>query len=275
MATTTSTTSARNGRLGAPGLDAPDLEALDPSARAVGQQARLADGLARLRRRTKLVATERWLLVGGSVLVPLGAILVILGWFGAAHTGRLFEQIPYMISGGLFGLVLVIAGSFSYFGYWLARLVSDERQQTGQLLDALERIEGHLANGSTAPRAAATAAPARAPLSSTRPEFVATLTGSLYHLPDCLVVADRSADDLRSVRAGAKGRSPCRICLPPEESADDAAAGPGGRPGDAAVPGGRPGDAMGRGGRPGDAAGEWGRPDDAGSDVAPDPAPRD
>ena len=30
-----------------------------------------------------------------------------------------------------------------------------------------------------------------APLSSTRPEFVATTSGSLYHRPDCLVVADR------------------------------------------------------------------------------------
>jgi hypothetical protein len=255
MATTTSTPSARNGGLGAPGQDAPDLAALDPSARADGQQARLADGLARLRRRTKLVATERWLLVAGSVMVPLGGILVILGWFGASHTGRLFEQIPYMISGGLFGLVLVIAGSFSYFGYWLARLVSDERQQTGQLLEALERIEGHLANGSIAPSAAAIAAPARAPLSSTRPEFVATLTGSLYHRPDCLVVADRSSDDLRSVRAGAKGRSPCRICLPPDEGTGD--------------------DAAGSGGRPGDTAGDWGRPADTARDAAPDPAPRD
>ncbi|TMM17565.1 MAG: hypothetical protein E6G01_05630 [Actinobacteria bacterium] len=201
MATTTSSPSVRNGGHGTAGPDAPDLEAsVDPAARAAGEQARLADSLARLRRRTKLVATERWLLVAGSVMVPLGAILVILGWFG-------------------FGLVLVIAGSFCYFGYWLARLVSDERQQTNQLLEALERIEGHLANGSTPPTRDAATAPARPPLSSTRPEFVATLTGSLYHRPDCLVVADRSADDLRSVRAGAKGRTPCRICLPPDEEA--------------------------------------------------------
>jgi hypothetical protein len=227
MATTTSSPSVRNAGHRAHGLDAAEIAASVDPTRAAGQQARLADSLARLRRRTKLVATERWLLVAGSVMVPLGAILVILGWFGASHTGRLFEQIPYMISGGLFGLVLVIAGSFAYFGYWLARLVSDERHQTNQLLEALERIEGHLANGSAAPSSPARGSaetPARRPLSSTRPEFVATLTGSLYHRPDCLVVADRSAQDLRSVRAGAKGRSPCRICLPPDDGADDATA---------------------------------------------------
>ncbi len=226
--------SGRNEKLDVVDMDAPELEAsVDPAARSVGQQARLADSMARLRRRTKLVATERWLLVAGSVMVPLGGILVILGWFGAAHTGRLFEQIPYMISGGLFGLVLVIAGGFSYFGYWLARLVSEARQQNNQMLEALERIAGHLANGSSAPtsgspapaRGASTGAAARPALSSTRPEFVATLTGSLYHRPDCLVVTDRSAEDLRSVRAGAKGRTPCRICLPPDEEAEDATAG--------------------------------------------------
>jgi hypothetical protein len=223
MATTTPSPSAHDGGLEAPGPEAPGDEpgALGSSDRVNGNQDRLADSLARLRRRTKLVATERWLLVAGSVMVPLGGILVILGWFGASHTGRLFEQIPYMISGGLFGLVLVIAGGFCYFGYWLARLVSDERQQSNQLLEALVRIEGHLANGSAPPARGAGAAPTRAPLSSARPEFVATTTGSLYHRPDCPVVADRPADELRSVRAGAKGRSPCRMCLPSEEGAPE------------------------------------------------------
>jgi hypothetical protein len=178
-----------------------------------------------------------------------------------------------MISGGLSGLVPVIAGGFSYFGYWLARLVSEEHQQNNQLLETLERIAGHLANGSSAPASGTSAtparrtspAPARPPLSSTRPGFVATLTGSLYHRPDCLVVADRSAQDLRTVRAGAKGRSPCRMCLPRDEEADDAAAGPGGRPEE--TPGGAQRGAAGPGGRPEETR--------AGTEVAPEPAPRD
>jgi hypothetical protein len=224
MATTTPSSPADSGGPPAPGPEAPDAEptSASPSDRVNGNQARLADSLAGLRRRTRLVATERWLLVAGSVMVPLGGILVILGWFGASHTGRLFEQIPYMISGGLFGLVLVIAGGFCYFGYWLSRMVSDERQQSNQLLEALVRIEGHLANGSNGQAKATASASARAPLSSTRPEFVATTTGSLYHRPDCQVVADRPADELRSVRAGARGRSPCRMCLPSEEGAPEA-----------------------------------------------------
>ena len=33
--------------------------------------------------------------------MPLGVVFVLLAWYGAAHTTRVFEQIPYMISGGL------------------------------------------------------------------------------------------------------------------------------------------------------------------------------
>ena len=34
-------------------------------------------------------------------LLAAGVVFVILGWYGAAHTNILTEQIPYLISGGL------------------------------------------------------------------------------------------------------------------------------------------------------------------------------
>src|SRR5438128_2494785 len=37
-----------------------------------------------------------------------GIVLVLLGWYGAAYTNILTEQIPYLISGGLLGLGLII-----------------------------------------------------------------------------------------------------------------------------------------------------------------------
>jgi len=61
----------------------------------------LSDRLTALRRRTKFVVTDRTLLTVGSILMPLGAVLVLLAWYGSAHTTRLFEQIPYLISGAL------------------------------------------------------------------------------------------------------------------------------------------------------------------------------
>src|SRR5438067_3746300 len=44
-------------------------------------------------------------------LLAAGVVFVILGWYGAAHTNILTEQIPYLISGGLPGLgSIILAG---------------------------------------------------------------------------------------------------------------------------------------------------------------------
>src|SRR4051794_250263 len=94
----------------------------------------LAAAMAGVRRRGELVVTERWLVVAGGVMMPLGAILIVFGGDGAAHTSRLFEQVPYLISGGLLGLALIVLGAACYFGYWIARLVATQRETLGAML---------------------------------------------------------------------------------------------------------------------------------------------
>ena len=178
-----------------------DASIVAPDAGREDAQSQLAAGLAKLRRRSGLVVTDRWLLYIGGVLLPLGALLVIAGWYGAAHTTRLFEEVPYLISGGLFGLTLVIIGAAFYFGYWLTRMVSGERQ----MLDVLLRIEERLDQA---------AGPAGAAPVARVGGLVATRTGSMFHRPDCPVVADRPASELRAVRLPAEGLSACRICAP-------------------------------------------------------------
>src|SRR3954447_2517496 len=102
--------------------------------------ASLTERLTALRRRTGFVVTDRMLLTAGSILMPLGGVLVILGWYGAAHTTRVFEQIPYLISGGVLGIVCAVAGGFCYFGFFLARILSTNRE----MLDALLRLEDRI-----------------------------------------------------------------------------------------------------------------------------------
>jgi len=67
--------------------------------------------------------------VVGGFLMPLGLAVIGIGWYGAAHTGYVFEQIPYLISGGLLGLGLTFCGALIFFSSWLARLVELQRQQ--------------------------------------------------------------------------------------------------------------------------------------------------
>jgi hypothetical protein len=160
-------------------------------------QQRLAAGLRGIRRATGAVATERWLAVAGGVLMPLGVLLVLAGWYGASHTTRLFEEIPYLISGGMLGIVLAAIGAACYFGYWLTRLVD----HAGQIVDGLARVEQRLAALEGEDTAVDYA-------------LVATKGGALYHRPDCSVVAGRPRSELRTVTLPAKGLSACKLCNP-------------------------------------------------------------
>lgn len=118
---------------------APDArpEALDHSLR----DERFADGIATLRIGSAGgLFSERLLLVLAGIVAPLGIIVVVLGWWGASQTPYAFEQVPYLISGGLLGLALVFVGSFFYFAHWLTQLVKEHRDQSQAILAALERI---------------------------------------------------------------------------------------------------------------------------------------
>lgn len=172
----------------------------------------LAKGLARLRRRASMVPTDRWLAIAGGVLMPLGVILVFIGWYGAAHTSRLFEEIPYLISGGLLGIVLSTIGAALYFGYWLTRIVAGERQMIEVLARMEAKLDGAAAKGNGAASGAGAAASASP--SSAAGRFVATRTGTMFHRPDCPVVADRPPSELRKVKLPATSMAPCKLCAP-------------------------------------------------------------
>src|SRR3954470_15584695 len=77
------------------------------------------------------------LFTAGAILMPLGLIAIFLGWYGVAHAKYQYDQLPYVVSGGLLGLALVFLGGFLYFGAWLARLSTEQRESARQLTDAM------------------------------------------------------------------------------------------------------------------------------------------
>ena len=112
---------------------------------------RLESGISGLKVPEPRADREAMLLTGGFVMVGQRARILQLARWGA--TGNVTDQIPYLISGGLLGLVLVVAGvglvmRYSLarlFRYWLARLLAEHQQQTDRTVDALSRIEALLA----------------------------------------------------------------------------------------------------------------------------------
>lgn len=84
---------------------------------------------------------QRIMTMVGGFFMPLGLIVIAIGWYGTARTGYVFEQIPYLVSGGLFGLGLTFVGALIFFSSWLARIVQLQRQQNELTQRLLERLE--------------------------------------------------------------------------------------------------------------------------------------
>ena len=79
-----------------------------------------------------------WSDLGGKLgvgLIGAGFLLVFLGWNGAASVDRVPAQFPYLISGGIGGLSLVIVG----VGILIVQNQRSDRAQLQATLDELRR----------------------------------------------------------------------------------------------------------------------------------------
>ena len=171
------------------------------------RESRLARAVQALRTRATAGEAERWFKLAGPVFIPLGALVIVLGWYGASQTTRVFLQIPYLISGGLLGLGLMFVGGFVYFARWLNDILDESRGQAAEArtiaersLTALERIEHLLAQQSGSADAVEDGA------------FVATANGKMVHTTDCRLVEGREITVLSDDEA--RQRDPCQICEP-------------------------------------------------------------
>lgn len=102
---------------------------------------------------------NQWDRVGAWVLVALGGVALVLGWVGVTGTPYTFEQIPYVISGGLGGLFLLGVGAM----LWISADLRDEWRKLDRLLELHEERAGEpTANGALdRPAAAEDPAPRR------------------------------------------------------------------------------------------------------------------
>jgi hypothetical protein len=152
---------------------------------------------------------NRWSRLGGVlgiVYCIVGVLLIFLGWNGAASNDRVQAQLPYVVSGGIGGLALVIVGAALIVAHSLRTDRVELRGGIDDLRQSIDRI------GSGAPVAAGTSQ-AMTGVGST-----AVLAGpTSYHRPGCkLVQGHPDAGAMTIDDARASGRTPCRICTPDE-----------------------------------------------------------
>jgi hypothetical protein len=137
----------------------------------------------------------------GAILLPLGLVVIVLGWYGAANTPYQYDQLSYLVSGGLLGLGLTFVGGFLYFGAWLARIADDGRESSKRLADTL------LVLADVTSRSAA--------INDQGVDMAAIPVtagdGTTRHRRDCALIAHR--DDLHPAGDN-PALTPCRVCRP-------------------------------------------------------------
>jgi hypothetical protein len=147
--------------------------------------------------------------VVGWVLLAISALFILFGWIGVSGTPVVAKQIPYVVSGGIFGVFLAVFGA--YF------LGTEELRKDSGRLDRLERmvVELHQALLSREdaptppPHAVENAAPANG-------QAYVSLTGSdLYHRPECSMVASKANSAMLAPSTIRKRQlTPCPLCEP-------------------------------------------------------------
>jgi hypothetical protein len=79
----------------------------------------------------------QWDRVGAWVAIGGGLLALLLGWLGVTRTVYPAEQIPYIVSGGLLGIVLVGIGTTM----WLSADLRDEWRKLDDIDQRLARME--------------------------------------------------------------------------------------------------------------------------------------
>ena len=162
--------------------------------------------------------------VVGWTLAALGALFILLGYLGVAHEALVAKQIPYLVSGGIGGMVLVAVGAFL--------LGTDDVRKQLERVEKLETMVGDLHKTLLVPAGSASR-DGRARLDDTASfgtvsqdrsangtgpyagrELVALTRGKSFHVAGCSMVAGKQASPVDSSTIRERGLRPCPLCSP-------------------------------------------------------------
>lgn len=134
----------------------------------------------------------------GVLLCLLGFVAIFLGWNGTASTNIIMAQFPYLISGGIAGLAIIVIGAAML-------IVQNAREDRARLEATLERLILAVEHNA-GPRGAAAGTSAGMVLAG----------GASYHRLECSLPATREEAHLVPIEdVVARGLAPCRVCQPP------------------------------------------------------------
>jgi hypothetical protein len=135
----------------------------------------------------------------GVLLCLIGFVAIFFGWNGAASKNVIMSQFPFLISGGIAGLAVVVIGASML-------IVQNAREDRARLEAVLERLITAVEHD---------AGPGR---NGTQPGSAGMVLagGASYHRLDCSLPAAREEAHLVPIeQVLSRGLAPCRVCSPP------------------------------------------------------------
>ena len=132
----------------------------------------------------------------GAVLCVAGFVILAFGWWKISKEPIVALQIPYLVSGGIGGALLLGLGG--------VLLLAHDLRLDNRRLEAIEAAK-------EAPAAAAAPAPTMAQVNGSAP-YVQVAGGTRYHRPDCTAAAGKSVTPLDDEAVASM--VPCRLCAP-------------------------------------------------------------
>jgi len=170
----------------------------------------------------------------GRVLMVVGFLMIVQAWNGAASFDRIQSQFPYLLSGSMPGLGLVIVGAGLEFVQSQRQFTARRAKQMAELnhavvrLNTIVREQGGLTGAAATqvkePVSVGAGGPGMDALETATSAFAPGGGGdatqvvagrSSFHDPSCHLVSGR--DDMATIsrlEAEAKDLSPCRVCKP-------------------------------------------------------------
>jgi hypothetical protein len=124
-----------------PGRTVPPASELQASTPVPTRLQRLGAAIDRARPSRSGRNVRKWMETIGMLLVVFGFVCILLGWYGASHSPYLYQEIPYLISGGLLGVALVIGGGVFVRCAWSMRQVEEDRRNALAIVRSVDRLE--------------------------------------------------------------------------------------------------------------------------------------
>ncbi|MFP5352002.1 MAG: hypothetical protein ACLGIB_05515 [Actinomycetota bacterium] len=141
----------------------------------------------------------------GFFFMTLGVVLIALAWNGAANRNFVEGQFPYLLSGGVMGLALVIVGATLLF---LATIRAERELMTDRFDEMIRLLGRNLNRLSVSSNGSGTIGP----------QVVASDT--VFHRAECKILQGKEGLATVTVeQAEAEGLTPCRVCEPPRSEA--------------------------------------------------------